>query len=276
MKYKHEYLSIKEFAELVGSSRATLVHYDELGLLKPAIVKENGYRYYLPEQAQAYLVVLLFAECGIPLRTIKEYTSSFDEKNGRKLVNVALRNAEEQIHKLNQIRNYMRVKRDYYELALGQEDRRPFITRLPETTYIISSVRSVPDSIQIQTDHAIAISRYLSEHGEFPDHPYIAKIDIEYDDDGSFVWKSFKESDSEIQLAKREEGLYGCYIETGDEIQVGTCISELFQFAREIGFEPVGSVFMTDTANFVITQNHDEYRTMFSVRLRLQDEKGFL
>ena len=35
-----------QFAKLCSTTKETLFHYDSLGLLKPARVGENGYRYY--------------------------------------------------------------------------------------------------------------------------------------------------------------------------------------------------------------------------------------
>lgn len=40
------YYKISEFAALCGLSRDTLLHYDRIGILKPAFVAPSGYRYY--------------------------------------------------------------------------------------------------------------------------------------------------------------------------------------------------------------------------------------
>ena len=38
--------SVKEVSQLSGVSVRTLHYYDEIDLLKPSVVAENGYRYY--------------------------------------------------------------------------------------------------------------------------------------------------------------------------------------------------------------------------------------
>lgn len=38
--------SIGQFARLHEVNKKTLMWYDEIGLLKPAVTKPNGYRYY--------------------------------------------------------------------------------------------------------------------------------------------------------------------------------------------------------------------------------------
>lgn len=46
--------TVKELAQLSGVSVRTLHFYDEIGLLKPARVGENQYRYYEAEQLLAF------------------------------------------------------------------------------------------------------------------------------------------------------------------------------------------------------------------------------
>lgn len=49
------YLSVVEFAALVGESPATLRRYHRLGLFVPAVTTEGGWRYYTQAQVDEYL-----------------------------------------------------------------------------------------------------------------------------------------------------------------------------------------------------------------------------
>ncbi len=51
MENAKKYLTIRKFSELTHTSIDTLKHYDAIGLLKPAYIGKNHYRYYLPEQS---------------------------------------------------------------------------------------------------------------------------------------------------------------------------------------------------------------------------------
>ena len=42
----HRLFTIGQFASLHQINKKTLMWYDETGLFRPAVVKENGYRYY--------------------------------------------------------------------------------------------------------------------------------------------------------------------------------------------------------------------------------------
>ncbi|MDW8741318.1 MerR family transcriptional regulator, partial [Streptococcus suis] len=45
----NENWTVKQVSQLTGLTVRTLHHYDQIGLLKPAFVAENGYRYYNQE-----------------------------------------------------------------------------------------------------------------------------------------------------------------------------------------------------------------------------------
>ena len=40
----HKLFTIGQFAKLHEINKKTLMWYDEIGILKPAVIKENGYR----------------------------------------------------------------------------------------------------------------------------------------------------------------------------------------------------------------------------------------
>jgi DNA-binding transcriptional MerR regulator/quercetin dioxygenase-like cupin family protein len=64
--------TVKQVAEMSGVSVRTLHFYDETGLLKPAYVGANGYRFY--EQAQLLVLqqILFYRELGLELKQIKD------------------------------------------------------------------------------------------------------------------------------------------------------------------------------------------------------------
>jgi DNA-binding transcriptional MerR regulator len=59
--------TVKQVAKLSGVSVRTLHHYDEIGLLKPACVGANGYRYYGREELLRLQQILFHRELGFSL-----------------------------------------------------------------------------------------------------------------------------------------------------------------------------------------------------------------
>lgn len=74
--------TIKKLATLAGVSVRTLHFYDEIGLLTPSFVHENGYRYYGEKELRKLQQILFFRELAFPLEQIKEMMNSshYDEK----------------------------------------------------------------------------------------------------------------------------------------------------------------------------------------------------
>lgn len=64
------YLTVGQAAALSGVSVRTLRYYDQIGLLKPQQVGENGYRYYTQENLQTLQQILFFRELEFPLKEI--------------------------------------------------------------------------------------------------------------------------------------------------------------------------------------------------------------
>jgi len=64
--------SIAQVAKMSKVTSRTLRHYDEIGLLPPAWVGGNGYRYYEQEQLLRLQQILVMRELGVGLDAIKE------------------------------------------------------------------------------------------------------------------------------------------------------------------------------------------------------------
>ncbi|MEG3270243.1 MerR family transcriptional regulator [Streptococcus suis] len=64
--------TVKEMSQLSGISVRTLHYYDEINLLTPSFIAENGYRYYDNEAFEKLQEILLFRELEFPLKEIKK------------------------------------------------------------------------------------------------------------------------------------------------------------------------------------------------------------
>lgn len=70
--------TVKQLATFSGVSVRTLHYYDEVGLLKPAYIGDNGYRHYEEEQLLLLQQILFFRELGFPLVEIQKILDSDD------------------------------------------------------------------------------------------------------------------------------------------------------------------------------------------------------
>jgi MerR family transcriptional regulator, thiopeptide resistance regulator len=77
--------TVKQVAKLSGVSVRTLHHYDELGLLKPASVGANGYRYYGRDELLRLQQILFHRELGLSLAEIGQVMDAPDFDRHRAL-----------------------------------------------------------------------------------------------------------------------------------------------------------------------------------------------
>ena len=63
---------IKEVANLTGLTTRTLRYYDEIDLLKPSRVGDNGYRFYGSKELEILQQIMFYRKRGFELKQIKD------------------------------------------------------------------------------------------------------------------------------------------------------------------------------------------------------------
>ncbi len=71
--------SIAQVARMSKVTSRTLRHYDSIGLLPPAWVGDNGYRYYEKEQVHRLQQILLLRDLGLGLDAVGEILNGTDQ-----------------------------------------------------------------------------------------------------------------------------------------------------------------------------------------------------
>lgn len=94
-------LKISEISKMTKVSIRALQYYDKIGLLKPAKVDKNGYRYYNEESKKKLQLILLYKEIDIPLKTIKHLLDS--ETNANKILEQQIAELKIKRDRLNKI-----------------------------------------------------------------------------------------------------------------------------------------------------------------------------
>lgn len=99
--------STGEFAKLCGVKKQTLFHYDRIGLLKPTITDERGFRRYSYSQYQDYLIIACLKEAGMPLKEISQYLSTEDEAKRGSVLETCIQQLDEKISYLKRVRQIL-------------------------------------------------------------------------------------------------------------------------------------------------------------------------
>lgn len=67
------YLKSGEFAKICNTTKETLRHYRDEGLIEPVFRAPNGYLYYSPLQISDFMLISALAKAGSPLEEISTY-----------------------------------------------------------------------------------------------------------------------------------------------------------------------------------------------------------
>lgn len=125
--------TVNQLATLSGVTIRTLRFYDEIGLLKPAFIAENGYRYYQEKELLKLQQILFFRELGFELKQIQEILgkSDFDQmkalESQKKVLKEKAKRMGELMNTIDKTINYLKGKQTMteQELFFGLQDYSP-------------------------------------------------------------------------------------------------------------------------------------------------------
>ena len=213
LKEENILFTIGQFANLHEINKKTLMWYDEIGLLKPACVKENGYRYYSYQQSATLETILMLRELNVSLDNIKLFMEhrtidSFDYL------------LKEKITELGQTIDLVSVDVSTsasLEKEIGKviaETKKYQLHRLHDATY--GSMIPVKNLLQGKFDEYTAL---------YIEMPYpISKKGLHLQPAGTYLrafckgsWDKIPDKYKEILAYVDKQGLslYGCAYETG-------------------------------------------------------------
>ena len=99
--------STGEFAKLCGVKKQTLFHYDQIGLLEPAVRDEKGFRRYTHEQYGDYLMIACLKEAGMALKDIAAYLSTDSDEERAATLEACLEQLDAKIEYLKRVRQIL-------------------------------------------------------------------------------------------------------------------------------------------------------------------------
>jgi DNA-binding transcriptional MerR regulator len=108
-----------EFAALCGTTKETLRHYNNIGILKPEMVGANGYRYFSPAQFFDFYLISSLKRAGSPLMDIRRYLERPDAAEFLQLLYKQRDGLQREKLMLERMEQLIRQSIDSIELALS-------------------------------------------------------------------------------------------------------------------------------------------------------------
>lgn len=142
MAQKKSRLTSGSFASLCGTTKETLRHYKEIGLLSPAYQGENGYYYYDVEQFYDFYAISIFRQTGTSLEEIRSCLLGQDVPKTLTQLREQKRRLAEERQKLEQMEFILSATIGNLELGTAQ-DMTPKTAWFPKEHLMALSVEAL-------------------------------------------------------------------------------------------------------------------------------------
>ena len=261
------YMSTGEFARLCQVKKQTLFHYDDIGLLPPAFVDDNGYRYYSYRQYETFVVIASLKETGMSLAQIREFMEQPTSVSRLIKLSKAYSDLNARIEHLTRVRRILGDEMNRARAALvvsseGVDFEEMASQRLCRSAYLEDldddgMVRAVTNfSANAQVLYAaLPVENILS--GDFSRYAFLLarEADTARDSQGDPIFETYL----------RPAGTYAVIYHKGPYEGVGESYRELFDVLAERGMRASGYAYEEYLRNELSAASPDDYLTRISV-----------
>lgn len=139
---KQKYFSSGEFAKLTGVNKRTLHYYNDIGLFRPEVIKENGYHYYSDFQFAQLEFILILRKIGLPIDEIRDYMTQPSHESFSDMMFKKKKLIDDSINQLLSVQAFLDQKAEKLKMGMEAEHGSIRLCTLPERKVILSSAFS--------------------------------------------------------------------------------------------------------------------------------------
>lgn len=133
-----KYLTTGEFAKLCKVNKQTILYYDQIGLLSPALKNEKGYRYYSIHQIELFFVIDLLKDLGMSLNDIQQYMQNKSPESFLSLMRQKKKEIIKRRQEIERKEKMIELKISLMEEAAHLDFNKITLQQLPEATLYLS------------------------------------------------------------------------------------------------------------------------------------------
>lgn len=264
------YMTTGEFAALMGISKHTLFHYDEIGLFSPEQVTEKGYRLYSLYQMEALEAILILRDLGMPLKEIREFLQVRTPKELMRIFAERETQISREIQKLENMKDWIGQRKRKMSMILQQDFKQIQIRHYPERYYLFRQVDGTSENDFIEKANALILDFKKTEQRRDYEVAYL--VDEKNLAKGAYdaynnVILLLERKPTHMSYQVRPEGDYLTGYHVGDWRSMGEAYERLEQYRRENGIKTKNVYMERDLVDQLAVQHAEEYVTEISVQL---------
>ena len=277
-KFNDPCIKTGDFARLCGTNKRTLIHYDEIGLFKPAYTDDRGYRYYSESQFDVFFTINCLSKLGMPL---KEIGAFLNHRNLQALKKLLLEQREEVLKEEERIRKTRQVIETKLALVslqeklesnqAGSSTEHIFQEYTPEEYMILSDPLNTNDHEAIIHTLCSHIG-YCNKNNLNAGHPYGAMLDVSelrqgHLDTYAYFFTKVIDRPEDFPFHIKPAGTYAVAYLKGDYYDSEETYRKLFQWIDENGFRTGQYSYKEAIIDELAADSSEEYLTKISVQI---------
>ena len=277
-KFNDPCIKTGDFARLCGTNKRTLIHYDEIGLFKPAYTDDRGYRYYSESQFEVFFTINCLSKLGMPL---KEIGAFLNHRNPQALKKLLLEQREEVLKEEERIRKTRQVIETKLALVslqeklesnqAGSSTEHIFQEYTPEEYMILSDPLNTNDHEAIIHTLCSHIG-YCNKNNLNAGHPYGAMLDVSelrqgHLDTYAYFFTKVIDRPEDFPFHIKPAGTYAVAYLKGDYYDSEETYRKLFQWIDENGFRTGQYSYKEAIIDELAADSSEEYLTKISVQI---------
>ena len=274
-----EYLTIGELAALYQIPKQTLIYYATNGIIKPAFVNENGYRYYSVNEFLVLEIILNLRKLDISSGDIKEFVFNRSTENIVKILNDKKNELRDTIDSLNRTIGSI----DYFLDNINQQEHlllNCFQTlQLPAEKIVVNKPfdeTSTPTRLLEFASH----NQYIFPKNVFRSAPtgwIISKEDYFEKNKPHQTKQYFTPLPPEYNrknITERPAGLYVLYnFNRSFFVRCPEIRNNLIEYLKRNNLKVIGDIYILPLKNHWQSENSDDYISRLTVQVAITKTK---
>lgn len=262
--------TIGQFAALHEINKKTLMWYDEIGLLKPACIKENGYRYYNYQQSSTLETILMLRELNVSLEEIKQFMENrtIDRFDG--LLREKIKELDQTISHLKSVQKILTNHQQDMETLRSLDVSSMCLIEKPEH-YLVAVQMSGQETFEQEIEQVIAETKKYRLR-RLHDASYGSMLPVEHLLQGRFqeytaLYIEMPDPVSAKGLHLQPAGTYLRAFCKGSWDRIPDRYKEILAYAKKQGLSLQGYAYETGI-NELIIENMEDYITRIEIPVK--------
>ncbi len=269
------YFTTGEFAKLCNVKKQTLFHYDNIGILKPEIKADNGYRYYSAMQLDTYNTISMLKELDMPLAEIKEYLNNRNPGDFVTLLRHQLVLADEKIAELQWLKSFIQRRINITCDGINALHNKIHLEKRPEEYYIITEYKGSSDDKDIYPAMAQHI-KYCHDHQIYSPYGIGALVPVteDFSSESSYNYSHLYTKIEPVDISTRENitvippKTYAVIVNTTGYSSLHIMYQELLKFIEESNYKKEEYFFEDTLLDDMSCFDYDDYVIKLSLPLK--------